>query len=225
MQRQIRQDPLDFRQKCASKDSPSQNHGKSPLSLYHAHESPAFLERVAMEHVLVLFLTPHVAHFMQPMDASIMKPFKSHLAARVNYYFRARYPHAKISFKTLLGLVMTPATFDGGEEGLSTLELTLTPSNIKSGFAASGIWPIDRSKALAHVAAAPAPVSAPAAAAVELEPEAARASSSTERDRVQEREQERLGHLLCAYMKANPCARGDRNYNARSVGARGRARA
>ena len=78
----------------------------------------------------IISLPSHTSHVLQPLDVKCFKPFK--------FAFR----QIKDSWMLLnKGKNMEKITLC--EWTLQTLERSLTPKNIKSGFQKIGIWPLD----------------------------------------------------------------------------------
>ena len=112
--------------KC-SKDSPV----ILILNNYDSHISIETIDLFKENGVTLLTLPPHCNHKLQPLDRSIYGPFKTFYNQAANA-FMASHPGKTISIYDVAELV--------GKAD----EQALTPRRIRSGFAASGIWPFNR---------------------------------------------------------------------------------
>lgn len=102
------------------------------MESHGSHETLGLLEEAARIDILILALPPHTSHHLQPLDKSVVGPF-SHCYDRACSDFLAAHPDH------LINKVTWPRIFrQAWEQGV-------TSNNIKSGFRATGIWPIDPS--------------------------------------------------------------------------------
>ena len=102
----------------------------------NGHNSHITLEVVkqSMEVELDLVILPsHTSHRLQPMDVSVFAPFKRGLKRNTNAWIL--HNRGKRAGKQVLAMWIS----DG-------LQRALTPENIKVGFCAIGIWPLDHHK-------------------------------------------------------------------------------
>ena len=113
--------------------SPSMRH-LIILDGYKSHVSLEVLEKARRKGVDMLSLPSHTSHGLQPLDVSCFGPFKHSFRAFRNSW-RIQHPTEKVK-KEILAQWMSLA-----------IQQSLTPSNIKSGFKACGIWPLN-SKAM-----------------------------------------------------------------------------
>ena len=81
--------------------------------------------------IVLLTFPPHCSHALQPLDVSVFGPFKSGLKKSHNEWLSA-HPGGRISIKEVASLCRVPY-----------LE-KVTPANIISGFAKTGIYPLHR---------------------------------------------------------------------------------
>ena len=81
--------------------------------------------------VTLLTLPPHCSHKLQPLDRSVYGPFKTFYNQAANA-FMVSHPGKTITI------------YDVAELVRKADEQTLIPRSIRSGFAASGIWPFNR---------------------------------------------------------------------------------
>ena len=112
--------------KC-SKDRPA-------ILILDNHNSHISIETIDLSKengVTFLTLPPHCSHKLQPLDRSVYGPFKTFYNQAANV-FMVSHPGKTIAIYDVAELV-------GKAE-----EQTLTPRTIRSGFAASGIWPFNR---------------------------------------------------------------------------------
>lgn len=82
-------------------------------------------------HIHMISLPPHTSHRLQPLDRSIMKPFKNAYNETCALWMR-KYPNMKISLKDIAGLVNTAFS------RICRMELA------QSGFSCTGIYPLNR---------------------------------------------------------------------------------
>lgn len=83
------------------------------------------------KHIHMLSLPPHTSHKLQPLDRSIMKPFKNAYNEACGLWMR-KYPNMKISLKDIAGLV------NSAFSRICRMELA------QSGFSCTGIHPLNR---------------------------------------------------------------------------------
>ena len=95
------------------------------------HLSIHAVEYACENGIVIVTLPPHTTAKLQPLDVSIYGPFKSHLKSLQND-FRLMNPHTHIT------LQMLP------EFACKAWVKAANPTNVMSGFAATGIWPINR---------------------------------------------------------------------------------
>ncbi|XP_060564207.1 uncharacterized protein LOC132723495 [Ruditapes philippinarum] len=98
---------------------------------HSSHETLAIIERAIEENIILLSLPPHTTHYLQPLDRSVFGPFKKAYNEKCSEFISEHPLHVvnKHSFPSLL----TKAWDDA-----------FTQSNVKSGFASCGIWPVNR---------------------------------------------------------------------------------
>ena len=112
--------------KC-SKDHPV-------VRIFDNHDSHISIETIDLAKdngATLLTLPPHCSHKLQPLDRSVYGPFKSFYNQAANG-FMVTHPGKPITIYDVAELV-------GQADGQA-----LTPRNIRSGFAACGIWPFNR---------------------------------------------------------------------------------
>ena len=100
------------------------------LDGHKSHVNLKVLEKVRRKGVDMLSLSSHTSHGLQPLDVSCFGPFKHFFRAFRNAW-RIQHPTKKCN-KKILAQWMSLA-----------LQKSLTPSNIKNGFKACGIWPLN----------------------------------------------------------------------------------
>ncbi|XP_063225877.1 uncharacterized protein LOC134532841 [Bacillus rossius redtenbacheri] len=110
----------------SSKDNPS----LLILDNHESHLDPKALDVAKTNGVTILTLPPHTSHRLQPLDVSCYGPFKTYYAGALQ----------SVIFRKAL-----PVTIYNIAECVSTAhDRALHPSNIKSGFKKTGIFPFDR---------------------------------------------------------------------------------
>ena len=107
---------------------------KEPILLIlDGHASHKDLEVITFakdHHIHMLSLPPHTSHRLQPLDRTVMKPFKNAYHEACSLWMR-QYPNIKISLKDIAGLVGVAFS------KICRMELA------KSGFACAGIFPLN----------------------------------------------------------------------------------
>lgn len=98
------------------------------LDGHTSHLSIEALDLAAENGVTLLTLPPHCSHKLQPLDVSIFGPVRTYYAKFCSDWGKT-HGTEPILMRHLVGLVS------------QTLDLALTPANIKAGFRASGICP------------------------------------------------------------------------------------
>ena len=112
--------------KC-SKDRPA-------ILILDNHDSHISIKTIDLSKengVTLLTLPPHCSHKLQPLDRSIYSPFKTFYNQAANA-FMVSHPGKTITI------------YDVAEPVGKADKQALTPRTIRSGFAASGIWPFNR---------------------------------------------------------------------------------
>jgi hypothetical protein len=88
------------------------------------------LEAAILHNIMIIALPPHTSHHLQPLDKSVFGPFNK-AYDRVCSEFMADHPDHQVNKATW------PRLFK------SAWSKSVTADNIKSGFCATGIWPMD----------------------------------------------------------------------------------
>ncbi|XP_045181703.2 tigger transposable element-derived protein 6-like [Mercenaria mercenaria] len=100
------------------------------LDGHSSHESLAILQRAIEENIYILVLPPHTTHHLQPLDKSVFGPFNKAYSSACSEFLQDPLNSVnKWNFPALI----TRAWVSG-----------LTEGNIKSGFAACGIFPLNK---------------------------------------------------------------------------------
>lgn len=81
--------------------------------------------------IVLLTFPPHCSHALQPLDVSVFGPYKKAFAKSQNEWLHSN-PGGRISIKEVAKLASGPFVS------------TFTPSNIISGFQATGVFPMNR---------------------------------------------------------------------------------
>ena len=89
------------------------------------------------EKIIIICLPPHTSHALQPLDVGVFKPLKDHWKKILLQFYRQSKMKSvdKAIFPKLL----------------AQLWLHLSPYNSRSGFKATGLWPLDQSIPAAKV--------------------------------------------------------------------------
>lgn len=98
---------------------------------HDSHLSIEGLEYARSNGVIILTLPPHTSNKTQPLDRSVFGPFKKLFSNLCNSWM-------------LSNPAKTLTIYQIGELAGLAWDRSATPSNIKAGFRASGIWPFDR---------------------------------------------------------------------------------
>ena len=104
------------------------------ILIFDNHDSHISIETIDLAKdngVTLLTIFPHCSHKLQPLDRSVYGPFKTFYNQAANG-FMVTHPGKLIVIYDVAELV-------GQADGQA-----LTPKNIRSGFAACGIWPFNR---------------------------------------------------------------------------------
>ena len=98
---------------------------------HSSHETLAIIERAIDENIILLSLPPHCTHYLQPLDRSVFGPFKKSYNEHCSDFMSEHPLHVvnKWTFPSLLN---------------KAWESSFTEANIRSGFAACGIFPLNR---------------------------------------------------------------------------------
>ena len=97
------------------------------LDGYDSHLTWTALQFCQQQKVIVVLLTPHTTHFMQPLDVALFQQWKHYHAEAIDHSVRRGCGNFDRS--AFLGYIE------------KIRELTFTPRNIKAGFRKCGYWP------------------------------------------------------------------------------------
>jgi DDE superfamily endonuclease/Tc5 transposase DNA-binding domain/helix-turn-helix, Psq domain len=117
--------------------TPSRPHEKRLLVLdgHGSHETTDFMYLCFQHNIHLLFLPPHTSHVLQPLDLSVFSSLK--------HFYRKQLGYLS---------ALTDSSPIGKQNFLSCYQKArrdaLTISNIKSGWKASGLWPVSMAKPL-----------------------------------------------------------------------------
>lgn len=100
------------------------------LDNHESHCSMAALQFSRDNGIHVVSFPPHCFHRLQPLDVSVFKPFKSAINKQFETFMRMN-PGRPIRIYDIPAMVSR------------ALEIGVTKINIKSGFRATAVWPID----------------------------------------------------------------------------------
>jgi len=101
-----------------------------------SHQTVDFMWECYKHNVHLIYLPPHASHVLQPLDLSIFSPLKQAYRRYIGYltYLTDSSPIGKQNFLECYRRARCNA---------------ITPSNIKAGWAVTGLWPVRLSKPLA----------------------------------------------------------------------------
>ena len=117
--------------------SPDHQH----LLILDGHNSHVTLEVVREAKAVgldLVTLPSHTSHALQPLDVSVFKPFKTYFQLYRDYWSRHN-------------LAATPSKQTLAQWSSLALRKALSSANIKAGFRATGIWPMDREAIQRHL--------------------------------------------------------------------------
>ncbi|KAF2891222.1 hypothetical protein ILUMI_14951 [Ignelater luminosus] len=98
---------------------------------HESHLAPEVLNIAKENRVILLTIPPHTSHKLQTLDVSVFGPFQNFYNAAVDSWM-VRHPQQTMTIYNVAELV--------GQ----AFDKSMTPSNIKSGFKKTGIFPFDR---------------------------------------------------------------------------------
>jgi hypothetical protein len=100
-----------------------------------SHVTDDFMWECFKNDIYLIFLPPHTSHVLQPLDISVFSPLKTayRSAIQIDPTVSLSSPYAKIMFLMAYQKARLKS---------------LTESNIKAGFKASGMWPVSVAKPL-----------------------------------------------------------------------------
>lgn len=95
-----------------------------------SHLSVEALDLAAENGITILSFPPHCSHRLQPLDVSVYGPVKTYYKSQTHAWMR-NHAGKPLEIRHITGIVK------------ATLDLALTPRNIKSGFEKTGICPFN----------------------------------------------------------------------------------
>ena len=98
-----------------------------------SHVSIKLIEQAISEDITLVKLPPHVTDLLQPLDICCFGPLKREWEKVLNKRINVMGPRESISKSTFVDLLA------------SVWYTGLSPENVKAGFRATGIYPVDRS--------------------------------------------------------------------------------
>lgn len=98
---------------------------------HSSHKDLDVITFAKQHHIHMLSIPPHTSHKLQPLDRTVMKPFKNAYHEACSCWMR-QYPNIKITLKDIAGLVSSAFS------RICRMELA------KSGFECTGIYPMNR---------------------------------------------------------------------------------
>jgi len=101
------------------------------LDNHSSHLSVDVIEKAIEHSITMLSFPPHCTHRMQPLDVSVFGPFKTMYAAKHDQWKKS---NMGVSFDLHHVPLIADQCFD----------LCVTPKNIKAGFEATGIFPLNQ---------------------------------------------------------------------------------
>jgi len=111
--------------------------GKWRMIIFDGHESHVswdFLQYCIQQKIIAFCLPPHSTNILQPLDVAVFSPYKNYYSQILEREFRyGRFGVTKETFWPFLAEARAKA---------------FTEATIKSAFACTGIWPLDRAKVL-----------------------------------------------------------------------------
>jgi 4-hydroxybenzoate polyprenyltransferase len=105
------------------------------LDGHGSHETTEFLWKCCEHNIYLLFLPAHTSHVLQPLDLSIFSPLKA-------AYRKELYKLSSLIDSTPIGKRNFLICYQKARQA------SITSSNIKAGWKASGLWPVSAAKPL-----------------------------------------------------------------------------
>ena len=99
-----------------------------------SHTSLDVVERAISEEITILKLPPHCTDLLQPLDVSVFKPLKDYYDQELTTEVHKDRAKNAVNHSQFVNIVC------------SAYPRGLSESNVKSGFRATGIYPLDKSK-------------------------------------------------------------------------------
>eukprot|EP00873_Tetraselmis_striata_P000195 jgi/Tetstr1/420459/TSEL_011572.t1 len=115
------------------------------LDNFSGHVHQAVLQLARQHHVIMIGLPPHSTHWTQPLDVTLMKPLKTYWTTAVNELRMTNWLDV-ITEQQVIELLCAPCQGlqdANSNAAWSPWSKTFRPSNIKSAFLRTGLWPID----------------------------------------------------------------------------------
>jgi hypothetical protein len=117
------------------------------LDNFSGHVHPATLRVASDNDVIMVGLPPHSTHITQPLDVCLMKPLKDYWK-RMLEERQVQNPWDKYKEQDVIKLLCKPTPSLGVRPGhpamfWSPWSKAFTPSNIRSSFRKTGVWPVD----------------------------------------------------------------------------------
>ena len=101
------------------------------LDNHESHMSLAAIDFARANGIVILTFPPHCSHRLQPLDVSVYSPFKRYYNLHCTNRLTVEKPGKPITI------------YDVAEIAGKAFPQAFTPSNITSGFKATGIWPFN----------------------------------------------------------------------------------
>ena len=120
------------------------------LDNFSGHVHPTVLRVAQKYHIIMLGLPPHSTHWTQPLDVTLMKPLKTYWTSFLNSQRNASWlDNIHIKEQHIIEALAEACEMLGrNEHGVfwSVWDKCFRPSNIKSAFYDTGLWPVDWDK-------------------------------------------------------------------------------
>ncbi len=111
-----------------------------------AHISPYVMQLCREHNIRYIFLPPNSTHLTQPLDVGVFGPMKKHWRAQLD-----RFKESQVA-KGVRGGTIKKEMFPSLLAAMLSSEGSVNnPANIRSGFAACGIYPLNQERVLARL--------------------------------------------------------------------------
>ena len=106
---------------------------------HSSHLNMKFMDFCGVHRIVLGFLPPHSTHRLQPLDVGIFSPLATAYSSKIDALVQSSFGFSRATKRNFWPLFK------------SAWKSALTMSNIKSVFAATGIWPSDSTRVLRHI--------------------------------------------------------------------------
>lgn len=111
------------------------------LDNFNAHVELRIIEKAIDANIIMIGFPPHATHIVQPLDRSCMRPLKHwyNTAAQL-WRMQPGNFHKVVTCKHIIEILSTQQPTQQG----SAWDMSFSAQNVRAGFIATGIWPLDK---------------------------------------------------------------------------------